>query len=394
MAKRDKQATKVKGKPRALASTSTSKPPPSSTTTTATTTAPIAPAPPPFPALPLETHQALLALVRETFNARFNGALAEDIQSVKAALFKRDFEGAFGTEEGREAYVVRWSAGRAGCYAGIFAEAVRGAVGRRIGAGRGGGGEDGKEGVRVVCVGGGAGAELLGLVGAVRMLKEGRGLDCKVTVVLVDVADWGACVERLAGALGDEVAVEFVRRDVLSLRSEEVGNLVRGADLITVMFTLGEMYAASVPDTQGFLAAVGEGLSPGAGVLVVDSAGSYGEVEIGEKGRRYPLGWLVDWTFMQLVVEVHEQVGLRMGASRQPLCEIEYMMESEMRDEEQEKFISPDMAVFTDRPSATGQAGALNTDIFGFTASAPGASGSSLPVARRLPVVRKVQRRP
>lgn len=72
--------------------------------------------------LPLAHQQALLDVFRSTFNSVLSSAsFNTTLQEVKTALFRRDFNTAFGNDEYLEAYAARWSPTRALCYASVFA---------------------------------------------------------------------------------------------------------------------------------------------------------------------------------------------------------------------------------------------------------------------------------
>lgn len=270
----------------------------------------------------------------------------------------------------REAYAIRWSPGRAVGYAGFF-KGIGDVLGLK-GEGRSRGevitegkGEDGS-GIgdgqddhrkKIVCVGGGGGAELVALAAHLTRDFErdgGRQQDEKVSqgllgqgvnCVLVDVADWKGVTEKLmvevnnANVLGttppnknvsdseqgeitlpDELAdmtisstspaptpyspplfhAESVQADILALPPAQLRSLFSSAHLVTIMFTLNELYTASSTLTTTFLLSLTDILAPGAMLLVLDSPGSYSTVGIGADGgeRKYPMAWLLDHTLL------------------------------------------------------------------------------------------------
>ncbi|PSR97667.1 hypothetical protein BD289DRAFT_458864 [Coniella lustricola] len=65
--------------------------------------------------------QKLLDIYRTAFNTVItSGNFHAVLQEVKSALFKRDFEAAFGREDYLEAYAARWSPTRSLCYASVL----------------------------------------------------------------------------------------------------------------------------------------------------------------------------------------------------------------------------------------------------------------------------------
>lgn len=69
--------------------------------------------------------------------------------------------------------------------------------------------------------------------------------------------------------------------------------------LVTLMFTLNELYTASAPRTQLFLMKLTDVLPTGALLLVVDSPGSYSEVQVNNSPKKYPMHWLLDHALLR-----------------------------------------------------------------------------------------------
>ena len=220
--------------------------------------------------------------------------------------------------------------------------------------------QEGHSRQKIVCVGGGGGAELVALARHLAIGMEsdegkrqdekasrgllGEGVDC----VLVDVADWKGVTEKLMGevdanlpgptrpdkessgffekrqqgegTLEDELgditisstppvptpqpqpllSTESVQADILTLPPAQLRSLFSSAHLVTIMFTLNELYTASSTLTTTFLLSLTDVLAPGAMLLVLDSPGSYSTVGVGADGRerKYPMAWLLDHTFL------------------------------------------------------------------------------------------------
>lgn len=304
--------------------------------------------PPPRPlAAPLtkpspQTPPAIQQRLLDTFTTAFSDLLSsstllDSIQRIKGHLYAREFDSAFGEEELREAYAARWSAGRALGYAELalqweeLAEVLRG--GRRE--------QEGKESdqgdkVCVACLGGGAGAEVVGFTGAAGWLRKANGLKggdwmkgaetcgggdtSKVMLQVVDVADWASVLAELretvtrspvaqsTGSTASHVPllnssdfeVAFQQQDLLLMESAALKRLVHGCALVTLMFTLNELYTTSLPRTTALLLSLTDALRTGTLLLVVDSPGSYSTVKLGKGGeKRYPMQWLLNHTLLQ-----------------------------------------------------------------------------------------------
>lgn len=314
--------------------------------------------------LPLELQQSLLNIFNYTFPHLLNPAATQDVlkpllQTLKGHLYDRDFAAAFGSKEYLEAYAARWSPSRALGYVDILKEAIEHLHMRQTI-----GDKDNPDSiVQVICLGGGAGAEIVSLVGAHILLHneerqkkqagEAHNLNFQAdhevhrndtittlppaspipstslnfVVTLVDIADWSDISNSLHTALTtppqlspyasesaraaakalispSQFQARFVQQDIISpecpiaslIPSSSRASQTPSQTLVTLMFTLNELYATSVPQTQRLLLSLTMALQPGALLLVVDSPGSYSTVTVNSSEKRYPMLWLLDHT--------------------------------------------------------------------------------------------------
>lgn len=269
-----------------------------------------------------ELQQSILNIFRDAIPISADSNLQQVIQHVKGHLYNRDFASAFGTEEFLHAYALRWSASRALAYAHIFAgldvkdswlkdqdTSVQDSAPKSNHA-------------RVLCVGGGGGAEAVSLAAVANVFSLTR-----LTVTAVDVADWSPVLGKLAIGIIEPPALsqyasaaerdnnqallglsrlhlDFKNRDVLECTEDEMRLLVADASLVTIMFTLNELFSTSIAKTTAFLLKLTDVMKPGSWLLVVDSPGSYSEVTLGknDETKQYPMKWLLDHTLLQLAV--------------------------------------------------------------------------------------------
>lgn len=219
-----------------------------------------------------------------------------------------------------------------------------------------------KRSTRVVCLGGGAGAEIVALAAAWRDLglgcavpglesgvsglslskKEhegGAGQDCSpgLSITAVDIADWSTVVDRLSQTIASSdvptpktskhqpplvpadhtasFSVAFRRADLLGLSESELQDIllnthtstdISSSLLITLMFTLNELFSTSMPKTTALLLHITDTLPPGTVLLVLDSPGSYSSLKLGKsqdgaaKERKYPMKFLLDHTLLSV----------------------------------------------------------------------------------------------
>jgi 25S rRNA (uracil2843-N3)-methyltransferase len=68
--------------------------------------------------------------------------------------------------------------------------------------------------------------------------------------------------------------------------------------LITLLFTLNELYTSSITQTTAFLLKLTAATVQGTVLLVVDSPGSYSEATVGKDKKKYPMQWLMDRTLL------------------------------------------------------------------------------------------------
>lgn len=228
-----------------------------------------------------------------------NNELEKQIQSVKGSLYDRDYEQAFGSQENLHAYVVRWSPSRAMGYSSLMQSLtpIRNLF-------------QSQSEVRVLTIGGGAGAEVVGL-GSIALLNEGGSQPARVQVTAVDVAEWGDVIDKIvhyiAGnwygkgksleeALNEmtlhdnaKFSVNFINHDILTLDPNRYD--VQNVDLITSMFTTNELFALSKAGTVKFLKSL-SACKPGTLLLLVESAGSYSQIQVGSK--TFPVQYLIE----------------------------------------------------------------------------------------------------
>lgn len=283
--------------------------------------------------IPLELNQLLLNIFKTSFAERLSSNFTPLLQEVKQHLYNRDFLKAFGRNDYLEAYAARWSPSRALGYLEVLnhlsdhisptqeQESERGDLHRKI-----------------VCLGGGAGAEIVALAGFLslfqRRIDEGEeasqsGADSEISehlqrqfeVIAIDITNWAPVVEALQTSIttapplskyastaakavnaplvaSHSFHITFRQHDILSVDFSELSPFLADANLITLMFTLNELYSTSLSQTQKLLLSLTSYLQPGALLLVVDSPGSYSTVPLNGTEKKYPMQWLLDYTLL------------------------------------------------------------------------------------------------
>jgi len=276
--------------------------------------------------LPLDLQQLVLNLFRITFPiSQDPDALKPILQNIKDALFKRDFELAFGCEELCEAYAVRWSPSRVLGYSNLLAWIVAECKDEKWIKSLQGDGSDASnssEPLNVLCIGGGA-AEVATFNSLVRHLRprsrgkpageleksmerlgipgtdEGNAI---MNIHLVDAAPWSSVISKLQSGLTTPpmlskyasasaraantsfiqpgaTNVTFTQADILHLNKQELVGLI-GIEpaFVTMFFTLNELYTTSIAKTTKLLMELSLACREGTLLCIIDSAGSYSEV--------------------------------------------------------------------------------------------------------------------
>ena len=290
---------------------------------------------PPGHELHVDIQQQLLNIYALAFHDLLVPSTTQEIlepklQQIKQHLFTRDFNAAFGDVGALRAYSARWSPTRALAYAGIFlnidCEHLL---------------EYGERRLDCLCLGGGGGAEMVGLSALLLLSVQGNGqpsqgfekiLD-KIDVTVVDIADWSAALHQLRDAfnksgvsIDERVSYSCIKENLLQpgiLSSDRFSKSVASADLVTICFTLNELFSDSLPKTQTLLLDLTSNMKKGALLVVVDSAGSYSTVGLGSNQnaiddepqtvvraslkddvRKYPMAWLLDHILLKLAPQL------------------------------------------------------------------------------------------
>lgn len=239
------------------------------------------------------------------------------LQEVKGHLYEREFVAAFGKGEYLRVYASRWSPSRALGYIEILSD-IQGEV---LGPASDVDGEAAGAPLNVACIGGGAGAEVVALAGWMRIANVDSGRLRGVDATFLDIAAWDNIVNHLHRAIveppelskyasaaakeanaallqPDGYHADFKQVDALNAAQEQIRTIFASVDLVTLMFTLNELYSTSVAKTQQLLSKLTSTLHPGAHLLVVDSPGSYSTVSINGAEKKYPMQWLLDHTLI------------------------------------------------------------------------------------------------
>ncbi|MCJ1374414.1 hypothetical protein MMC20_005646 [Loxospora ochrophaea] len=320
--------------------------------------------------IPTSLLQQLLDVFRCSFSEKFNDQLNFKVQDIKRHLYNREFSKAFGCQDLLEAYCIRWSPARALAYLDILSdlpyfseslasishatpsnECATASANEQHASSPTISPNTHTEGLKVLCLGGGAGAEVVALAGFLQQFNnpmpktplpgsvKSNWLEdssshakkpLRFTVIALDVAEWSSVIRQLSASVTTSPAVSkrsspissdsnepfihpalfearFEKQDLLDLDIEKFTLVVQDTMLVTLMFTLNELYSTSMSQTTNFLLSLTYLVAPGSYLLIVDSPGSYSTVDVGQDARivssgtekKYPMQWLLDHTLMK-----------------------------------------------------------------------------------------------
>lgn len=275
-------------------------------------------------------------LIVDVFKSAFDQALSSKtftstLQTVKQALFERDFARAFGDDEYLAVYAARYSPTRALCYAAVLNNIWEHLADICLPSSpasntiRGGNTEPQPPALKILSFGGGA-AELVAFAAFLNQHQHDSP-PLAGSINNLDSAAWGPVITSLETTLttgspllpdpstigtpssstttvaataplipASHLTSIFTLQDALTLSRSELAALLGPSPLlVTLLFTLNELFTSGgLGRTTKFLLDLTAAVPIGSLLLVVDSPGSYSETTLGKDAKKYPMQWLLD----------------------------------------------------------------------------------------------------
>lgn len=152
--------------------------------------------------------------------------------------------------------------------------------------------------------------------------EEASTTSPEVDLVFVDSAQWGEVVKKLGNSIisppsiskyasasakaanaamlsEQHIKATFLAEDILTMTTPQMKDLIgKTPMLLTLLFTLNELYTSSISSTTKFLLNLTMAAKAGSLLLVVDSPGSYSETIVNGSSKKYPMHWLLDHTLL------------------------------------------------------------------------------------------------
>ncbi|KAJ3012766.1 hypothetical protein HKX48_006094 [Thoreauomyces humboldtii] len=233
---------------------------------------------------PHSPEQFMLNLICKAFDAHTlpTEDVAARLRIIKTLFFNRQYVTIFTDPTLLPVYASEYIPGRALCYRTMFMEVpeLRELL------------EDPKGGL-VYCLGAGNGSELLGIAGAMVGMERPEGsIPQPLTVHVQDLSSYGPVISSLESAIREHyripssvLAVQESVSDLLVPTPEGLAALeanLSSAKLVTSLFLLNELLATNKSGFVKFISLVLKSMTPGSLFLVVDSAGSFSDVTVGQ----------------------------------------------------------------------------------------------------------------
>jgi len=294
----------------------------------------------------------LLSISSALSDTLANSALPTIIQNIKHLLYEKQFLKVFEDQTVLDAYATRWVPSRALAFREIMGDSEyieRLLSGRKAGSGSRSGvatskGKEREEVIdeeemrsKIICLGGGAGSELISFVALLspenawlefpkpEVKKDGEGSDEEEDDVvkpetpkgfppcdihLLDIGPYSPVVDKFTASLrttlpSTSFTETFHQTDILSPESTSLETILRSPPtdsssstpppLITLFYTLSELFLQSRPATIIFLDKLSRQTPKGTLFLIVDSANEEASaLGVGKAGRSYSLADVLD----------------------------------------------------------------------------------------------------
>ncbi|KAJ1911382.1 hypothetical protein IWQ60_010166 [Tieghemiomyces parasiticus] len=258
-------------------------------------------------ALGRHPEQSILTVIRLACHDLIDDPdFAAKLRSIKERFLVRDYVGVFSNPPNLPIYAAQYIPGRSLCYFELFRteKALR-----RILNGR----------PRVFCMGAGAGSELVALMAAslytptdadgnliqgktsVETTKDSRpphhngkhgarlgSVNPRPVVCHIqDFADWQPVLNRLETTIRDVwhvprswFQIHFTQSDLLDPDTDRLAASLAEADLVTSLFVMNELFCEQAK-AMALVNLIIKHLRPGKHFLLIDSAGSFSEIKVG-----------------------------------------------------------------------------------------------------------------
>ncbi|KAK9722370.1 hypothetical protein K7432_002718 [Basidiobolus ranarum] len=229
-----------------------------------------------------DPEQEILNMIQIACNDSFQlPDFRETLQNIKSLFYVRDYDGVFSVPEHLPVYTAQYIPARALCYYNLFSTEpeLQAILSRKS---------------HLYCMGAGTGSELVGISAAMlHAPSEKQEIVCHTQ----DIADWSKVLEDLEVTMRNRwdlqenhLKCEFSMGSVLET-TPQLEEQFQKADLITAMFVMNELFVTK-KRAMDMISLLIKNMRKGSHLLIVDSAGSFSNLQVGE--RTYMIYMLFD----------------------------------------------------------------------------------------------------
>lgn len=220
-----------------------------------------------------EEEKKVLKIIKESLFAKYDTEREENNRKLIKTLFKRrDFQTLFKDESLLYTYALEYLGGRSLCYRRVCLEMIP--VGRDI--------------RRIVCLGAGNGAELMGLSPILLRSNSSSLVEEKIKITIHDLSLYGDVLDKLWNGLAmdcrpNQLELEKITCDLLDTKNIASSGLLAAlsaAHLITANFLLNEIMTASKTAFVGLITTLVKAMKKGSYLLVLDPASDFSEIAL------------------------------------------------------------------------------------------------------------------
>ncbi|CAO3704092.1 unnamed protein product [Rhizopus stolonifer] len=220
-----------------------------------------------------DAEQSIVSMIRKASMSTFaRKDFMKTLQAIKASFVQRDYEGIFTEASNLEVYAAAYVPGRALCYYEIFSRPqLLKLLMRRS---------------QMYCIGSGSGSELVAVAAAMTRVPAERQ---KINLVMQDIGDYESVLASFEKTIREkwlineeQLSCVYEKGDILDSENTLIKERLEQSDLVTFMFVMNELFVKKGP-ALALIQTVVKSMKKGAHLLVVESAGSFSHLKVGNK---------------------------------------------------------------------------------------------------------------
>ncbi|KAG0741176.1 hypothetical protein G6F57_008182 [Rhizopus arrhizus] len=221
-----------------------------------------------------DAEQNIVSMIRKAcMNTFARNDFMKTLQAIKASFVHRDYEGIFTESSNLEVYAAAYVPGRALCYYEIFSSrpSLLKILMKRS---------------QLYCIGSGSGSELVAIAAAMTRVPAERQ---KIKLVMQDIGEYESVLTSFEETIRerwsvteDQLSCVYEKGDILDPDSTLIKERMSQADLITFMFVINELFVKKAA-ALNLIQTLVKSMKSGAHLLVVESAGSFSHLKVGNK---------------------------------------------------------------------------------------------------------------